>query len=177
MPKHDADTLQNRAAKGEQDPPRLEPAAHGPEHERLERFVGRWNTEGRAHEGPFGPAAAISAVETFEWLPGGLFLIHRLTGRLGDKDMACVEIIGADPSGQGYVLRSFYNDGTHNVWSARLRDDNWTLTGEWPQEGKTIHVRCSAVFGAAGTTLSAKWEHSNDGVTWQRFWETRLVKT
>jgi hypothetical protein len=106
-----------------------------------------------------------------------LFLIHRLSGRLGDKDMACIEIIGADPSSQGYSVRSFYNDGTQNVWTARLRDDNWSLTGDWPQEGKTVNVRCSAVFSAAGKTLSGKWEYSTDGAPWQRFWETRLART
>jgi hypothetical protein len=145
--------------------------------ERLERFVGRWTTEGHAYEGPFGPAADITAKETFEWLPGGLFLIHRLTGRLGDKDMACVEVIGADPSGEGYTVRSFYNDGTHNVWSAQLRDDNWTLSGAWPREDKAIPVRCSAVFSDSDKSLSAKWEYSAGGAAWQPFWETRLVRT
>lgn len=63
-------------------------ATAGPEHKRLEVFVGKWNQEGRAYDSPFGSAADISAVETFEWLTGGLFLVHRLEGQLGGVPIA-----------------------------------------------------------------------------------------
>ena len=61
------------------------PRAPGPEHERLGPFVGRWTTTGRQYTGPFGPEAEFTATESFEWLTGGYFLIHRLEGRLGRR--------------------------------------------------------------------------------------------
>jgi hypothetical protein len=172
-------TLQDKshgAADGSSDKPQFQPATRGPEHWRLEGFVGRWITEGQAYDGPFGPSAKITAVETYEWLPGGLFLVHRMQGRLGDQEMACLEVIGHEASRESYAVRSFYNDGTHNLWLARERDGTWTFAGEWKKEGKPLKVRCTAVFKDAGNTLTGDSEYSEDGSRWQRFWETKLTR-
>ena len=164
------------AADRPHDEPQYQASTRGPEHWRLEGFVGRWNTEGQAYDGPFGALAKISATETYEWLPGGLFLVHRLQGRLGDKEIACLEVIGHDAARESYTVRSFYNDGTENVWQARERDGTWTFVGDWKREDKTLKVRCTAVFKDAGNTLSGEWEYSEDGARWHRFWETKLTR-
>ncbi|HEX6738032.1 MAG TPA: DUF1579 family protein, partial [Vicinamibacteria bacterium] len=72
------------------------PAAPGAAHRRRELFVGSWKMEGRQHAGPFGPAARITATESFEWLQGGFFLVHRLEGRLESEPIACIEVMGHD---------------------------------------------------------------------------------
>jgi hypothetical protein len=153
-----------------------EPRTPGPADSRLDAFVGRWNLEGRAHDGPFGPTATVTAVETYDWLPGGLYLIHRFTGRLGDKPMACIEIIDYDEASESYLTRSFYGDGTSNVWRSREHDGTWTLAGEWQAGGEVLLVRCTAVFGDGGRTLTGKWEYSDNGSGWHPFWETKATK-
>jgi hypothetical protein len=47
---------------------------------RLNVFVGKWVTEGLIMESPAGPTATLKAVDTYEWLPGGFFLIHHVDG-------------------------------------------------------------------------------------------------
>src|SRR5688500_6115 len=59
-------------------------AAPDMEHERLDAFIGKWHMEGQQLAGPAGPAASISALQTYEWLDGGQFLIHRFDGHVGD---------------------------------------------------------------------------------------------
>jgi hypothetical protein len=138
---------------------------------RLDAFVGQWKKEGRAHDGPFGPAAQIQAMETFEWLPGGAFLIHRLEGRVGDQKIACIEIIGHEPSHDDCAAHTFYSDGRHTVWRVRERDGVWTWTTAGP-----LQVRCTSVFGNGGNAMTGTWEYSSDGSIWHVFWDTTLLK-
>lgn len=147
-----------------------------PDPRRLQVFVGKWNKEGQALDSPFGPAAKVTAVETFEWLPGELFLVHRLDGQLGKDQIACIEIIGSDASNQSYCVHSFYNDGNKNVWQLRERDGTWTLTGDWKIKGEAFKVRCISVLDDTGNIMTGKWEYSSDGSSWQLFWDTKLTR-
>jgi hypothetical protein len=151
------------------------PRPGGPAHERLDVFVGKWQLEGLQLEGPMGPASEIDAVETYEWLPGGYFLIHRINGTLGKRELACIEIIGYDPRRQVYTLHSFYVDGNSNQWEASVRDRTWTYTGTWTNS-EPMQVRCVQEFNEAGNASMGKWEFSTDGRRWQTFWDVRNIK-
>jgi hypothetical protein len=153
-----------------------QPSQPGPEHSRLNVFVGKWKMEGEQYDSPFGPAAKITAVQTYEWLTGGYFLVHRFEGRVGDSKAACIEIIGHDASSQSYLTHTFYQNGITNEWQARERDRIWTFTGDWQMAGKSVKVRFTAVFSDAGNTMTGKWEHSSDGSKWQTFWDVKATK-
>jgi Protein of unknown function (DUF1579) len=148
----------------------------GAGHQRLNVFVGRWTMEGQQYEGPVGPPAKISAVETYEWLTGEFFLIHRFEGRVGDGEAACIEVIGHDPESQSYPTHTFYNNGLSTEWERRERDGTWTLTGDWRMKDRSMKVRCTTVFSDAGHTMRDKWEHSSDGSNWQTFWDVKASK-
>ena len=148
-----------------------------PATKRLEVFVGEWREEGQAFDSPFGPAAKVNTVQTWNWLPGRQFLIHRLQGRLGENNMACIEIIGTDASSESYSVHSFYNDGNKNVWQLSEGDGAWSLIGDWKSEGKAMKVRCTIGFNDPGNNMTAKWEYSSDGSNWQVFWDTKLTRS
>jgi hypothetical protein len=152
------------------------PLKPGPELTRLDIFVGTWNMEGQQYEGPFGPAAKISAVETYEWLIGGFFLIHRLGGRLDADEMACLEIIAYDDSIRCYTRYSFYSDGKTNQWQEQESDGTWTLVGDSQIEDKTLKVRCTTMFSDSGMQMTGKWEYSSNGSSWQTFWDIKATK-
>src|SRR5436190_5572558 len=88
----------------------------GPDIERLDVFLGVWRTTGHQYASEFGPAARVDALETYEWLTGGRFLVHNLKGRLGEAEMACIEVVEYDPSGECYRTHTFYNDGRSAEW-------------------------------------------------------------
>src|SRR5687768_5276602 len=83
-------------------------------------LVGKWHTEGQQLDSPLGPTSPFVAVETFEWLDGGAFLIHHVDGRFGRQPAACIEIIGKGPDG-GFIAHTFYNDGNANTWQIEAR--------------------------------------------------------
>jgi Protein of unknown function (DUF1579) len=144
---------------------------------KLDVFVGKWTSEGRQHEGLVGPAAKIIAAESYDWLKGDFFLIHRFDGRVGEGEAACIEIIGYDPEGDLYPVHTFYNTGVTTKWEYRERDGAWTLTGGWDMGGKPMKVRATVTFSDGGQTMTGKWEHSTDGSDWQTFWEVKATKT
>ena len=151
-------------------------AKPGADHRRLDVFVGTWDMEGQQHAGMFGPAAKVKCTETFEWLPGGLFLIHRLHGQVGNDEMACIEIFEVDAASHGYVLHTFFNDGTKQQWQAREDNGVWIIFSERELAGKTWKLRCTTRLEDAGNTRTGKWERSADGSRWETFWDVKAKK-
>jgi len=153
-----------------------EPSTPRSAQERLSVFAGRWKTTGKAYDSPLGSRADISAVQTYAWLAGGRFLIHRLEGRLGTDEIACIEVIGHDAARDGYRVDSFYNDGKRNQWRLDQYGDTWTLTGDWEAEGESLKVRCTLLLDASHNGVMCRWEHSSDEGRWQTFWDTCMTR-
>ena len=143
--------------------------------ELLSVFVGRWTTEGHQHEGMIGPAAAIVAEESYEWLAGEQFLVHRFDGHVGDGVAACIEIIGHDAETNTYPTRTYYNTGVVNEWRATATERVWTLSGEW-KLAKAISVRCTTTVSHDGRSLSGKWEWADASTAWQTFWDVTSTR-
>ncbi len=148
------------------------PTAPGPEHRLLDVFVGTWNTEGTiladaAH--PSATTAKLTAVDTYEWLPGGFFLIHHVDGRMGEDEVHAIEIIGYDASRQAYRTRSFDNQGNTGTYEATLRGATWRIRGE--------RERFTGELGDDGGSLTGQWERrSTDGTRWVPWMDIRLTK-
>ena len=51
---------------------------------RLEVIVDEWSEERQAFKSTCCPAAKVTAVETFEWMPGELFILHNLDDAFRD---------------------------------------------------------------------------------------------
>lgn len=147
-----------------------------PELEALAALTGKWHTEGRQLEGPLGPASAFVAVETFEWLEGGHFLIHRVEGKVGGRLASCIEIFGKNERGQLFA-QTFYNDGNSNSWRIQATPHEVILSGTWSKgSGAGLELRYTARVIEEGNTLEGKWEQSRDGKAWSVFMETRATK-
>lgn len=144
--------------------------------EALNPLVGRWHTEGQRYESPLGPASPFVGVETFEWLDGGHFLMHRLEGKFGRTPSACIEIFGRDP--QGLFAQSYYSDGNVSTW--RLSEANnglvLVLVGKWVKEAGEVQVRYTGRLVEEGNTLAGAWEQSRDGRVWRAFLEVRSTR-
>jgi hypothetical protein len=87
----------------------------------LELLVGRWRTQGWTRPTPAAPRARIEAVDTYEWLPGGHALLHRVDALVGEEKVEGAEIIGYDPPRGGYVTQYFGNDGRTRTRRASSR--------------------------------------------------------
>jgi hypothetical protein len=148
-----------------------------PEFRRMEPFIGTWLLEGDQLETEIGPACTVEALETFEWLTGGHFVVHRFEGRVGDEPAACIEVIGYDAARGEHPARTFYNDGRTSDWRLRETGETWTLTGEWDGASGPVTVRCTTAFAEGGGMRTSRWEYAKPGGEWTLFWDVRATKS
>ncbi|MER5423360.1 DUF1579 family protein [Streptosporangium roseum] len=131
------------------------------ENKRLDALVGRWRSRGQmVPTDPSDPAIEIAGSDTYEWLTGGFFLLHRVAVRIGDDQVEVVEMIGPyDPATGTYPMRSFDNHGAFVTMQASVADDGvWTFAGDTE--------RATLVIADDRATMSATWERADDTTTW-----------
>jgi hypothetical protein len=157
------DMTERNGTKAPQQSPKPDPAL-----KRLDAFVGKWNTEGQIKESPFGPAGKIIGTDTYEWLTGGFFLIHRVDVRMGDQTNESIEMIGYDALSNTYPMHSFDSQGNFIQMQARVTGDTWTFTGE--------AMRFTGVFSKDGNSISGKWEYKSDDSDWHHWMDVKLMK-
>jgi hypothetical protein len=158
-------------------------SAPGPETRRLGALVGRWRTEG--HVVGDSPVP-VTGTDVYERLPGGFFLVHHVDVTVGGRRVQAIEIIGEhDPVSGLFTARAFDNDGTVTVMRARVDDDGvWTFTGgadvasaARPADvGEGGAVRSTLTVSADGTGMTARWERTDDGSTWQPWMDVTFTR-
>jgi hypothetical protein len=118
----------------------------------------------------------VKAVETYEWLTGRGFLVHRFEGRIGDEPTASIELIGTTTGDdKGFPVHTFYGNGVAGTWRLQERGPmTWVLTGTQPVAGKDAKVRCTIID--AGDTLTGRWEYTMNGSDWQPSWDVKSVR-
>jgi hypothetical protein len=141
------------------------------EHRRLEALVGTWRTEGWTREGSEAPAMRIDAVDTYEWLPGGFGLLHRVDAKVGDERVEGAEIIGYDPARGTFRTQYFGSDGPA-AYEATLGEEDGALV--WRMQSESD--RFVGTFADDGNMLTGHWEARGDGGTWRPWMDITLTK-
>jgi Protein of unknown function (DUF1579) len=131
----------------------------GPEHRRLEAFIGKRINEGETVATPDAPAAKILTSDVYEWIPGRFAVLHTACGRLADLDVGGVEILGYDAESGRYTSHFFDSQGHVTVDELVYDDGRWMWIGE--------RIRTTAEFSDDGSVQHALHEQSDDGVEWR----------
>jgi Protein of unknown function (DUF1579) len=138
----------------------------GPEHARLEVFIGKWINEGVTVGTP--EEAKILTSDVYEWIPGRFAVFHTAYGRLGDLDVGGVEILGYDPESGNYTSHFFDSQGHITVNDLTYDDGKWIWAGE--------KIRTTAEFSDGGKVQRALHEQTEDGVEWRLAMDVTLRK-
>ena len=125
----------------------------GPGHRALDVLVGRWRTTGE-FVGAAEDAPCLRASDSYEWLPGGYFLLHRAEGELDGTRFATHEIFGYDAAEEHHFSYSFDDRGTVSRYHASFEGRAWRIDG--------VAERFRGEFGADGRTLAGLWEQRTD---------------
>jgi hypothetical protein len=142
---------------------------------RLQVFVGSWTTIGTAQASPLGPAGRLTATESFEWMPGGFFLVHRWEGQQGEADVSGVEVLGFDARNKVFTSRFFDNAGLTGSLRASPQGNAWTWAGDADIGGKTVKQRCTTIL-VNPDTFTTRCEYSADGFKWLGSLESRSTR-
>jgi hypothetical protein len=135
-------------------------------HQGLEVLIGNWINEGHTIGTAEAPSVPILTSDSYQWAPGGFFIVHSAFGKIGGTSVGGVEIIGA----QGEAYSSTFYDSFGNVHRSRVEIDGDVVS--WIG-GRT---RYTVTLTDGGLTQVAHHESSLDGVTWTPSMDVKLRK-
>jgi hypothetical protein len=150
---------------------------------RLDALVGRWKTDGYiVGESPI----PIIGTDIYEWLPGGFFLVHHVDVVVGDQPVQAIEIIGEYDTATGrFTARAYDNEGNVTIMHAQVDDEGvWQFTGgaevahaaQPDSAAATGAVRSTLTVSTDRNSMTAKWERSDDGSTWEPWMDMTFTR-
>jgi hypothetical protein len=153
MSHHESATPDPTAGAQGSQPPGPDPALR-----KLDRFVGSWEMKGRTLD---SEVDNITARTTFEWLPGGHFLLQRFAADFVGMQIQSHEVIGHDPATGTF---------SSTVYASMAP---MPLPYRWIIEGDELTIKAEALgatfrgrWNADGTVFSGGWRpdpgHEND---------------
>ena len=138
------------------------------EHRALGILAGNWSTHGTLRAANNVEASEMRAIDRYQWLPGGFFMLHKVDALIGGEASQSIEVIGYDAEQGCYVSRSYDDRGTSDGFTAGLENSAWAIDGS--------KVRFRGAFEAGGTVLAGTWEQLRDGNQWQPWMDIELRK-
>jgi len=148
----------------------------GPEHKRLEVFVGNWTFQGEAKAAPGQPAGKITGTDRNQ-LVGGFFLDRQVdeTGPMGKVTGRMM--IGYDPVKKTYITSGFDSTGTYDSGTVTLSGNTWTFLTSGFAGGQAMQSRCRVPLAPGNTAFTVTCEVSTDGKTWAPSFEGRWTRS
>jgi len=140
---------------------------------RLSAIAGRWTTSGHVIGDPPIP---VLGTDVYEVPAGGYFLVHHVDVTVGGRPVRAIEIIGEpDPATDGYLARSFDSDGNTEVMQVTIDDigvfhfagGGDVASNAQPADVPTSRVRSTLTVADDRRSMTAVWERSADGITWE----------
>ena len=134
-----------------------------PKLENLQRLVGKWNVELAF---PSDPSSKIQGQATFDWLEGGAYVVEHLN--------TSTWIMGPDDSTETYYVLYHDERGVSRIYQMSLSENVWKLWRNAPG----FPQRFEGKFSEEGDTITAHWEKSFGGSTWEHdfdlmYWRAR----
>jgi ketosteroid isomerase-like protein len=152
------------------------PPTPGPEHKKLDIWVGDWTYETVVQASPLGPAGKYVGKNTTRPILAGLFVEFRGEDKGPTGTTQWTETDGYDPLSQRYIWKGFASDGSFNDVSYTIEGTKVTHSGTVCTGGKTYRIRGTIVFAADFLSNVEQREISTDGKTWMPLWECRAAK-
>ena len=133
----------------------------------LAPFAGTWHTTGTVA----ATSAPYTATDTYEWLPGRHFLLHRWDAAMPEGRSQGIEVFGPDatdgPAGH-YAMHSFDDTGKADTMRAVIDGRSVAFDGQG--------VRFRGHFNADGSEMSGTWSLQAQGSQEWQPWMTVVLR-
>ena len=137
-------------------------------HRALGVLAGNWITQGTIRATEHAASSEMRAIDRYEWLPGGFFMLHKVDALIGGTVSQSIEVIGYDAKQACYATRSYEDQGTNDGFTERLEGRLWSIDGE--------KVRFKGAFDADGSVLAGTWEQRSGEGRWRPWMDIELRK-
>jgi hypothetical protein len=138
--------------------------AHSPARAILEPFIGQWTIEVMF---PGQDRIETDANVSFEWMPGGWFLVERWEIPVPEFPDG-VAVIGWD-NGRGTLLQHYFDSrGVARVYEMSVEASVWRLTRSEPDFSPLDFAqRYTGEFSDDGGMIAGRWEIKYPGKDWE----------
>lgn len=134
----------------------------------LSGFVGSWKTSGTIPGAKESAAIKVEGTDTYEWLPGGFFLLHQADVMIGNNRSQTFEVIGTDKNTGKFTMQYYNNKGESGSMTATEQDGTWRFQGD--------ALRFTGSFKNSGHEFSGQWEQLNETKQWVHLMDIKLTK-
>jgi hypothetical protein len=152
----------------------------GPEHKKLEIWVGEWTYEGTGEATPFNPTAAKFRGKISSRMVLDGFFVMGQAEDIGDDGYIFrnIWIMGYDPEKKAYLGRTFENNGTFTSDTFEVIGNTWKATGtRTTPEGEVYKTRMVQTISADGKSHTELSEYSADeGKTWKTAYRATMTR-
>ena len=122
-------------------------------------LIGEWDV---ALSFPVDPPGSVHGHASGAWLEDGAFFIMRMGVKTAGAPYS-ISIIGRDDAATTYTLLYLDDRGVSRIYQMSLGNGEWK---QW-REAPGFSQRFTGRFSADGNTITAYWEKSKDGVSWE----------
>ena len=129
------------------------PPKPGPEHKKLEYFVGKWTVESEIKDNGYVPAGKTVSTETATLGPGGFYVESRNEGPSGTR----LGIIGCDSHAKVYTSYYASSIGLVGIGTGTVNGNTWTWMVEDKYAGLSIKGRTTVTI-LSPTQQTIKYE-------------------
>jgi hypothetical protein len=150
----------------------------GPEHQRLQYFVGNWNTEGEMKPGEMGPGGKFTSAGKCEWFEGRFAVVCHTEGKTPMGPSKGIDILGYSSEEKVYTYSGVDNSGMTMTTIPRgtVKGDTWTYTDESMMGGKKVKTRVT-IKELSPTAYTFKMATQGSDGKWATFMESKSTKT
>ncbi|GHO49835.1 hypothetical protein [Ktedonospora formicarum] len=147
-------------------PPQPNPALKS-----LEGLVGDWAMELANASFLPHPSDTVKGSISFEWVQNGAFLLMCMGDKLASAP-AALWFIGRDESVPNYTVLYYDSRSVSRIYEMSFLEGVWKMwreaPGFWQRYEGTVHQN--------GKTITASWEKSHDGSTWEHDFDVTYTK-
>jgi hypothetical protein len=137
----------------------------------LEGLVGEWEMVLSNASFLPRPSDTIQGQVSFAWVQDGAFLLLRM----GDKPPgppAAIWLISRDESAPGYTVLYYDSRSVSRVYEMSFSQGVWKMWRNAPG----FHQRYEGTVSKDAKTITARWEKSGDGATWEHDFDVTYTR-
>jgi hypothetical protein len=137
----------------------------------LEILVGDWDM--KLSNASFLPSSSdtITGHASFEWLEGGAFLIMYM-GNKSPNTPDSIWLISRDEAMRNYTVLYFDTRKVSRIYEMSFSNGVWNMWRNSPD----FSQRFEGKFSDDGNIITAHWDKSSDGSTWEHDFDVTYTK-
>ena len=153
----------------------MEAPKPGPEHKKLDYFVGAWTLDGDIKPGSMGPGGKVTEEEKCEWMEGNFFLVCHTDFKGSMGNGTGISIMGYSSDDKTYTYREFNSWGEFDDSKGSVEGDTWTWLSDEKMDGTPMKGRFTMKI-LSPTSYNFSFEMSQDGTKWTLVMDGKATK-